>query len=116
MPRPTSNPIPKLRLIRIGKQTPILLRRHMIRFLRHSPPLFLLPSLPLRAIIQQTRQCPTKRKYNERFQNVGIDFRFVVVVVAGGVVVVLLGVCPVAEFGFEEGAEPFGEGPLFFRS
>ena len=81
-----------------------------------SLPLLLLPPLPLRAIVKQERQGPTKRKNDQGLEDVGVDVVAVVAVAAVEVVLVVvwLVVVPAGELGFEEGAEPFAERPVFF--
>ena len=80
-----------------------------------SLPLLLLPPLPLRAVVKQERQGPTKRKNDQGLEDVGVDVVAVVAVAAVEVVLVVVGlvVVPAGELGFEEGAEPFGEGEVF---
>jgi hypothetical protein len=83
---------------------------------RRKPlPLLLLPPLPLRAIVKQERQRATERKNNQRLEDIRVDIVAVVAVAAVEVVLVVVGlvVVPAREFGFEEGAEPFGEGEVF---
>jgi hypothetical protein len=83
---------------------------------RRKPlPLLLLPPLPLRAIVEQERQRPTKRQNNQRLEDIGVNIVAVVAVAAIEVVLVVVGlvVVPAGEFGLEEGAEPFGEGEVF---
>ena len=81
-----------------------------------SLPLLLLPPLPLRAVVKQERQGPTKRKNDQGLEDVGVDVVAVVAVAAVEVVLVVVGlvVVPACELGFEESAEPFGEGEVFF--
>jgi hypothetical protein len=68
--------------------------------------------LPLRPIIQQKRQCATKREDDERFQDIRINV-VCIFVVDDRVVVICFVVVPAGKFGFEKGGEPFGESLVF---
>ena len=86
---------------------------HAARVLLRSQslPLLLLASLPLRAIIEQERQRTTKGENDQALEDVRVDVVAVVAVAAVEVVLVVIWfvVVPAGKFGFEEGAEPFGE-------
>jgi hypothetical protein len=88
---------------------PLLLRRQ-------SLPLLLLAPLPLRAVVEEERQRAAERKDDQRLEDVRVDVVAVVAVAAVKVVLVVvrLVVVPARELGFEEGAEPLGEGEVFF--
>ena len=81
-----------------------------------SLPLLLLAPLPLRAIVEQERQRTTQRENDQALEDVRVDVVAVVAVAAVEVVLVVIWfvVVPAGKFGFEEGAEPFGEGEVFF--
>jgi uncharacterized membrane protein len=120
MPNPTGNPIHKLGITRLWKESSILLSLtllllssliQLLLLLLLSPPLLLLSSLPLRTVIQQESQRTTKCQYDQRLENVRVYVVAVVaiaiVVVTGGVrVIVVIGLVfvPAGELGFEEGA------------
>lgn len=79
-----------------------------------SLPLLFLSPLPLRAIVQQKRQSTAERENDERLENVRVDFVAVIAVTAVNVVFIIIRliVVPTGEFGFEERAEPLGEGEV----
>lgn len=123
MPNPTSNPIQKLRIIRLRKQASILARSLTLTWNRRLwllililslcrllnwlltllPPLFLGPALSI-AIVQQESKDTSKPENDKTLQDIRINVVFIIRPITswhlfGGFVVVYFGFIERVEFG-----------------